>query len=870
MQFDDVAWLGSNCLLAPAARAGLGVLIAAGDSGWWWEPEKAFDALSKEVPPSGFARWGGDASVIEVEQWVDARRAICVGKAFQQLVEMRPRLNLRIGREVWDWCGVTALAAIKQNFLNANEPISAIFEWPNDVRPRVAREDGSEGITIAAFHSGNAWALSLVNVLPQAVKVEGKRVSDIAVGYAEELARQTLSAELVILLDDELESVLGNLDRLRKRIGAKCVIRLAASNENAESWLQVFGKSWSASGFRVDDAVNVANRLVSGVGEIVAANQTFILKSHGVLASWRNRRPPARRSGPGQFNFVARVPGAEVMDFIDRSLAREDRSVERVRREAVSDGVVQPVNSWLEGPPPPMVRVLDADVVYRGRSLKYFPLKGLFDISVAVRPKTPFHRGMFRFPDDEMDWRDDDKVLEVHLLERGQEPVTQKIKVSRLGESTSANFPYEVFPGGKVDLRFIVSEGVRIIQTARMRGMPGGEIEYFIESMPTAVGEQAKPFEVALLVNDSLGGAPSATVLTEQGIFLSSLDRGEVEAARDDFRGTIQVIVSNPDIEMGGTLLRLASKGRVLLEALKERVDGWPERLERVQLMTQDDAYFPLEYLYEGEIPENKRAQPCPSCGDCLGIGRAKNPCKIREDLEYLCPMGFIGVSAFIERRTWDRRTKVPVWMGLPKSLDERNRIENLVSVVFAASEQADKFDDAEIPAGCLPVRIGDVEKQLGQSLPTWKDWKLAVEQKNPSLLVLVAHVQDDALNIGKDDGVMIGAIGRQHVGEGEPLVIAIGCNSAISGVAKATLPAILMRHGAKVVVAALTEVLGRYSNEAALFLADRFQDAARAPFPRAIGEFMGQLRREFLARGNALGLVLVAFGDADVVLGGR
>ena len=34
------------------------------------------------------------------------------------------------------------------------------------------------------------------------------------------------------------------------------------------------------------------------------------------------------------------------------------------------------------------------------------------------------------------------------------------------------------------------------------------------------------------------------------------------------------------------------------------------------------------------------------------------------------------------------------------------------------------------------------------------------------------------------------------------------------------------------------------------------------------IGELITRLRREFLAKDNALGLVLIAFGDADISLG--
>jgi hypothetical protein len=99
-------------------------------------------------------------------------------------------------------------------------------------------------------------------------------------------------------------------------------------------------------------------------------------------------------------------------------------------------------------------------------------------------------------------------------------------------------------------------------------------------------------------------------------------------------------------------------------------------------------------------------------------------------------------------------------------------------------------------------------------------------------------------------------------------LVIAIGCNTAVAPVPTTTLPAILTRNGACVVIAALTEVLGRYANYAVLALVQALRKAAHAEHLVSIGSLLTQVRRELLAKNLAIGMVLVAFGDADYALG--
>jgi hypothetical protein len=122
---------------------------------------------------------------------------------------------------------------------------------------------------------------------------------------------------------------------------------------------------------------------------------------------------------------------------------------------------------------------------------------------------------------------------------------------------------------------------------------------------------------------------------------------------------------------------------------------------------------------------------------------------------------------------------------------------------------------------------------------------------------------------IGEDEILAFGSVNEIHLGQAEPVVIAMGCNSAVAFAAAAGLPAALLRRGARIVVAALTGILGRYANVATRDLTSILIAAATAHDSTSIGIILNGLRRRYLANDNPLGMVIVAFGDADYIVGG-
>jgi hypothetical protein len=510
---------------------------------------------------------------------------------------------------------------------------------------------------------------------------------------------------------------------------------------------------------------------------------------------------------------------------------------------------------------------LSTRVLQGHKEVREWPKEGVVHIEVDIRIKTPLRDSRPPFPDDRIEWHGEGKVLQVHLFEFGREPESQTLELSRTRGSTTATFTRDSGPD-PVDLRFLVSDGAQILQTARLQSAAGEPIQFFIENIVAPLHQTKEAFDVALLVNDSLGGRPSVTIITGDGeAVFSPLSEHDTAVARDKLLGVLQEAVANPNASLAPLMLKLANRGALLLRSLKSIEPAWPGNLGRAQLVTQSDAFFPIEYLYEGTVPDSADAVLCTQRAACLNKGQAISDCSIRDAGVELCPMGFLGISGVVERHTWKAGLDPRLWGAPGTNKPNRHRIENLSRVAFAASDKADNFEDADV-APHEVVRIANIETSLGvKKISNWSDWKIRLAQDSPSLLLLLVHLEDEAVYVGADSSLLLGAISEKHVGNA-PVVIAIGCSSGLGDIPGGSLPAILQRSGARVVVAAMTNVLGRHANRVARDLAKHLEEASKAPSAVTVGEIISKLRRRLLIDGLALGLALVAFGDADIVLG--
>lgn len=845
---DDNEWLGEQASAGPMVRAGLGILLARGDWTWWHHPGAVSTFMLDAVSASGVAEWGGDPAVLDASEWLDVNIALEIAKSFRVVLARRGGdLRLKIQRAVYSWDAISPIA-ICDDLARAFDRERIFIDWPSDRRPRRPVASTKQGVSVTSSEYLVEKTGSLIKSLPGATWTPPVQPATIAVITLDDILQNQFSSELLVILDTSREAVIPHIDTIRAGTGAQCAIFLPADQPNIERWLEIFGARIAAH-VAIDLALSEANKEVERGGFFLASTQTFMTKSN------RTFFPPTTRRA--ERNEREDSPQTTSSASVAKRLRRRSQplpnlEIDGVRMEA----------------PPPAIRVMHTRVEHEGLLVTAFPLVGVVEIQLSIQPVTPLKRGIVAFPDENLDWKEDKKSLQVHLLEVGSLPKSTALLLPRTGESPAAIFDYEISPDRAIDMRFVVSEGACILQTARLQGRAGAPIEFFVEAFNSPVDHDKNGFDVALLVNSSLGNTPSATILTRDGIHLKELEYREMMATREELRATLEACLS-PDAAFSSSLFNLANFGKLLLDALRDLVPHWPTTMTRIQLTTPSNEHFPIEYLYDGDIPDNEDATLCDNRAACLIAGTAIKNCEIRAERQQLCPMGFLGITSVIERRTWDRTMGKRLWLKQATNQAKRSRISDLQRALFATSNKADEFDDDHVPAAFVVTRTPDLEALIsGWRRNNWHDWSQSIAAIHPKLLVLIPHIENNHLYIGDEQKLAFGSVRRSHIGNSEPVVIAIGCNSAIGLTSNTSLPAILLREGAKVVVAALTTVLGRFANIAVADLTKKLISASVASSPVTIGELITGLRREFLARDNALGMVLIAFGDADCCLG--
>ena len=852
--FNDSNWLGEQAELGPSARAGVGILLAHGHRFLPIDSQTARRELERAVPGHGVALWDHASRVLAADQWLEPSLAILIAQAFRAVAQ-QAHLRIRVSKTAWSQNDDAVVGAIVADLGRAVGEERAFAEWPGRASVPLPKVDHRATSALIVAGSGDIVreAPKAFGSLTPAQWQPDALATDLFITSSSDGLLSIAPTVMAIVVGVDASDVLANFLRSRERHRARCLVHVPVEAASSEPWVKAFLSAWDQSARLIDEALKIANDETGITARIVASTQTFILQSSRYLR-------PEEYESHDLMNYSAPSPSEDLLeDSVSRHAAGGSGGGQRSNEMGKRSLAEQQ----------PQSRVLDVRLLRGSDLIRRLPASGLIEILVDIRPQETLDGDRQVFPDDEVRWGDDAKIFQIHLLELGAEPVTRNIKVPRYGRSDSARFHYEI-RDGHIDLRFIVSSGLRILQTARLQGDPGDWIKFKVESIAAPISEQERKFDVALLVNDSLGGRPSITSLTPDGIELSPLTDTQAGTARDEMLAILERAVVNPKAPTADVLLQLASHGRLLLEHLECTVQGWPDTIERVQLTTQSDAFFPMEYLYKGPIPENADHGICPQSKDCLSRGEAISSCPIRAATTQLCPMGFLGLTAVIERQTWHSGHSPGIWLALPQDVETRAHITDLKRALFAASDRADSFTEDPSAAGPKPLRTAAIVEALECNRPkSWNAWKNEINNVSPSLLLLVIHIENNYLHIEGNERLILGSISEEHVGSGHPIAIAIGCSSGQSKMVGAGLPAVLMKRGARVVISAMTDVLGRHANKATLDLALALRAAVATPgaLPIAIGELMTKLRRDLLAADIALGLSLVAYGDADIAL---
>jgi hypothetical protein len=480
-------------------------------------------------------------------------------------------------------------------------------------------------------------------------------------------------------------------------------------------------------------------------------------------------------------------------------------------------------------------------------------------------------------------------LVEPHLL-----PAPEVAHVRQAGTAASgpAAFHLDVPEDAtSVDARLIALQGNRILHSVRLpdevvEGVAGGTapsaadvaaIETTVTALP--VGPEAGTVDAALLANHHDGTA-RATAVSDEEAAVVELGAADVAEAVDKIRSRLGEIVARPgDFATLGDpgsvelLVFLAHHGRLLRNVLTgDFLAGRLAEAGRIQVVSATpDAYLPLEFAYDFPAPAEDAAL-CPGAADALRSPDPATPCRSPHSERTVCPTGFWGLSRIIERHAHQPGDSLPGGFLLRSApIADRRRLAP-GSILLAASERVDAVDPGttEHLSGRLRS-AGDADRVDG-----WQAWKDKVAA-GPALTMLLAHtvysdtLETYGLEIGHADRCWAGDIDDRFVPpEERPVITALlGCETAAAGrVSYERFPGLFRRAGAEVVFATLTEVLGRHAAPLAGALAEEIADAWRRG-PVAAGEVLLRLRRRSLAEGTPAVLAIVAYGDADWLLGG-
>jgi hypothetical protein len=310
-------------------------------------------------------------------------------------------------------------------------------------------------------------------------------------------------------------------------------------------------------------------------------------------------------------------------------------------------------------------------------------------------------------------------------------------------------------------------------------------------------------------------------------------------------------------------LIDLAQNGAGLHGHLKGL--GIEDTVATVSLtVTTESRVVPLELAYAAPSPK-AGATLCEHATQAGAPYDGPGPCP-KASASVVCPYAFWGMFRTIARVIVRPEGAVAAWPSVALDLNP---------VLYAAANLAD--DGA--PPGDRPSER--LEEALASAVgagsvtrvTTWAAWRRAVA-KRPELLVVLGHtVMLDGqvgLEIGKGKPRLVqNAVGADVIGRTDgppPLVLLIACSSAATRDLWGGMPAAFTGHGAAAVVAMLSKLTGPHGVEVAAKVVGALLSsvADRA----ALGPALMVARRELVAQGLLIGLLIVSHGEIDLELG--
>ncbi|MDJ0790149.1 MAG: hypothetical protein QNK05_25425 [Myxococcota bacterium] len=486
------------------------------------------------------------------------------------------------------------------------------------------------------------------------------------------------------------------------------------------------------------------------------------------------------------------------------------------------------------------------------------------------------------------------------------EPQVQTLLLPPRADSEYCYFPFRA-PDEPVQIaaRIAVFHRNRNLQTGVLRGWIGTDdagLSFKLDAAPFPrfsglAGRQG--IGASLIFNDDDAGFPRVFPFANgrAGHVDLSVDPNMMKDFKDALGEDIAAITAQADrfegLRAEGSvelLVKMARRGGNLMRMLKQFtvLGGELDHAEHVQVVcARAGAFFPAEYLYDGQIPaaetslqpgdpEDTRvtrlcggvpgdAEAALENGECCGAYGA-------DPRHTVCPLRFWSLSKVIERHAFE-----PDHAALPDDFQLRagpptqraHTLTPLKAGLLAASDIANRRVPTTVAT--LKARVEAVVDRTPLQVPgDWAGWEQAIRRERPSLLVLLPHHgrhgSSDYLEIGagaRESFIVDSYVQAPGHTDTRPVVLLIGCETSDASVAFEGFVPQFQVSGAAIVVTTIASILGRQAGPVAGELVEQMAAAAQqgnVPF----GQIMRDVRRKLLAGGTPMVLGLTSYGDAD------
>ncbi len=631
-----------------------------------------------------------------------------------------------------------------------------------------------------------------------------------------------------------------------------------------------------------------ARRLGARLREL-PANAAFSVPSHTpgrIYAAWTHAEPPATLGA----ELMVR---ANTLPFDQESTgATAIAEISTAEREARRSAARNEPLRYLQGD---MFRVSGGEERLETRGLVVGERYAL-DVKIDEEGRATVVADS-PVPLDSLDWTTTDShTLQVMFAEPDQwdEPQLSTLTLPRTGASSKCRFTFSPVRNGPFAGRITLYYRGRVLQTALWETRVVstlGDLDRTPSNEPMrlrpevivrrsmATLDDRRRFDVCVVLNQTATRKAAMTAAGKDGAYIGDLDNLKTELAEisqlitdvaNNAKPYAKGLTSKKNAEL---LVNLAKQGFWLYRKLvRDYVNRSPaaEALkdsEYLQIVsTKPDALVPFEFVYEYPPPANG-APVCKNAKDALTSGICPSTCiPSGSPAPHVCPLGFWGLRKVIERHI-----HVPRPGGGSKVVSEPVAGRDVLSLqgatLLAISEQVPKAAGTTLAKGVTAAWKAGVVP-----VTKWSDWKKAVRQKNPILLLALPHSGGTGPKITLEIGGDI--LESTYLDETyvwvdktrtPPIVVLLGCDTR--GVADPTTYASHVEAfrgaDAALVLGTVATVLGASAAPMAARLVDYLADSANTGAER-FGEILRAAKRKAVAESEMIALCLVAFGDAD------